>query len=117
MVLPKKTCNELERLLRRFIWGIKKDNSRIHVVKFDDVCQPVGRGSLGFRELQQQNETIFLMKITFDLLTKNETLWVCFLRAKYKVIDLVRHTLKNTNVSRLWKGLSLVWEDIRNNIF
>ncbi|KAK8701257.1 hypothetical protein V6N13_019647 [Hibiscus sabdariffa] len=33
-----------------------------------------------------------------------------------EVYDDVPQTLKSANVSRLWKGLSMVWEDIRNNI-
>ncbi|KAL4335893.1 hypothetical protein GQ457_07G010770 [Hibiscus cannabinus] len=50
------------------------------------------------------------------LIRRNDTLWVSFLRAKYKIREIVPQTLRSTNGSRIWKGLNMVWEDIRNNI-
>ncbi|KAK5838518.1 hypothetical protein PVK06_007248 [Gossypium arboreum] len=44
------------------------------LVGWDSICQPGPRGGLGFRYLRDQNNS-FLMKIGFNLVTKENTLW------------------------------------------
>ncbi|KAK8655722.1 hypothetical protein V6N13_108291 [Hibiscus sabdariffa] len=56
------------------------------------------------------------MKLAFDLIMKRDALWVRFLRAKYKFLTGVPHVLVQRNVSRFWKGLSVVWKDFYDNI-
>ncbi|KAK8665313.1 hypothetical protein V6N13_005483 [Hibiscus sabdariffa] len=56
------------------------------------------------------------VEIAFSILIDREALWVRFIRAKYKVVDDVPFKLKASNGSRLWKGLGMIWEDIRHNI-
>ncbi|KAK8662935.1 hypothetical protein V6N13_024821 [Hibiscus sabdariffa] len=58
----------------------------------------------------------FRTKLAFNLLANKNALWVRFLRSKYRCIDGVPSKLKNTNCSRLWKGLSIVWNGVRSNI-
>ncbi|KAK8680188.1 hypothetical protein V6N13_109140 [Hibiscus sabdariffa] len=87
----------------------------MHRVKWVEVCRPLAQGGLGLRRLQTQNEA-FLMKLAFNLVSCKEALWVRFLRVKYKCIDYVPSVLQNQNCSRLWKGLSLVWSNVRQNL-
>ncbi|KAL4369184.1 hypothetical protein GQ457_05G026390 [Hibiscus cannabinus] len=49
----------------------------------------IAEGGLGFRPLEKKNEA-FLMKVAFQLLSRNG--------------------------SRLWKGLGVIWSDLRNNV-
>ncbi|XP_039031943.1 uncharacterized protein LOC120166816 [Hibiscus syriacus] len=114
----KKTCEELERITRRFIWGITSERGGVHLVKWKDVCHPISHGGLGLRNLKNlkaQNEA-FIMKLAFNLIAKPEALWVRFLRAKYKCKEQVPTSLRSTNCSRVWKGLSIVWNDVQQNI-
>ncbi|KAA3470370.1 Retrovirus-related Pol polyprotein LINE-1 [Gossypium australe] len=57
MLIPKGVYTEIERL-------------------------PLSRGRLGFCHLNFQNMS-FLMKINFNLVSKNNALWVCVIRLKY----------------------------------
>ncbi|KAE8699617.1 hypothetical protein F3Y22_tig00110576pilonHSYRG00048 [Hibiscus syriacus] len=57
---------------------------RICLIKWDDVCQPVTCGGLGFRHFKTINEA-FLMKLAFNMLVRrNEYLWVRFIRANFE---------------------------------
>ncbi|KAK8606351.1 hypothetical protein V6N13_030637 [Hibiscus sabdariffa] len=94
-VLPKNTCLEIEKLVRQFVWG--------------------NVGGLGFRYLSVQNDA-FLMMIGYNIFARKDTLWVKLLRAKYKCVDRVPMILHGSRCSRLWKGLGLIWEDVKNNI-
>ncbi|KAL4302438.1 hypothetical protein GQ457_10G006720 [Hibiscus cannabinus] len=67
------------------------------------------------KKLNVQNET-FLMKLAFQLVANKDALWVRFLRAKYKCDMVVSSSILTHNCSRIWKGLSLVWEDVVDNI-
>ncbi|KAE8667036.1 hypothetical protein F3Y22_tig00112470pilonHSYRG00038 [Hibiscus syriacus] len=62
-----------------------------------------------------QNEA-FLMKITFNIIKCKNTLWVRFLQAKYKTEEDVPITIRSQRCSKLWKGIGIVWQDVRNNI-
>ncbi|KAK8624366.1 hypothetical protein V6N13_065712 [Hibiscus sabdariffa] len=66
--------------------------------------------------LAHLGDSVTEAEIAFSLLTDREALWVRFIRAKYKVLDGVPIQLKGSNGSRLWKGLGMIWEDIRHNI-
>ncbi|KAK8686517.1 hypothetical protein V6N13_125541 [Hibiscus sabdariffa] len=70
---------------------------------------------LGFRHLQTQNE-VFLMKIAFNIIVNKEALLVRFLQAKYNCTTILPDAIDVATGSRLWKGLSVVWYDVRNYV-
>ncbi|KAA3485359.1 Retrovirus-related Pol polyprotein LINE-1 [Gossypium australe] len=82
LMIPKSVCVDIERLVRQFIWGCTEGNSKMALVGWESICQPMARGGLGFRHLNDQN-SLFFMKIGFSLVSKCDTLWVRVLRSKY----------------------------------
>ncbi|KAE8680680.1 hypothetical protein F3Y22_tig00111372pilonHSYRG00115 [Hibiscus syriacus] len=70
---------------------------------------------LGFKKLNTQNKE-FITKLAFNIVAKNDALWVRFLRAKYKCHERVPRQLKNSNASRLWKAINLVWNDVKEGL-
>ncbi|KAK8491030.1 hypothetical protein V6N11_049931 [Hibiscus sabdariffa] len=72
-------------------------------------------GGLGMKDICQQNKA-FLIKIGFQLVANPEKLWVRILRAKYGWTDVLPVELRRINTSRLWRGLSDVWEVVRDGI-
>ncbi|XP_038995029.1 uncharacterized mitochondrial protein AtMg00310-like [Hibiscus syriacus] len=114
-VLLESTCLAIERIIHRFIWGSTSSRGGIHLVKWQDVCKPISDGGLGFRKIDKLNN-IFLIKLAFHIITKRESLWVRFIRTKYKCDQGVPLELCNFTCSRLWKGLSIVWNDVRSTL-
>ncbi|MBA0623746.1 hypothetical protein Godav_009188 [Gossypium davidsonii] len=86
------------------------------LVSWNSVCQPKTRGGLEFLQLKDQN-TSFLLKLGFNILSSSETLWVCVLRAKYGIKDDIPLNIVRSNCSFLWRALSKVWPLLRENIF
>ncbi|KAA3466982.1 reverse transcriptase [Gossypium australe] len=82
LAIPKGVCEEIERIARQFIWGGSVDNPKSALVSWDSICQPRSHGGLGFRRLQDHNNS-FLMKLCFNLFSRKDALWVRVLRSKY----------------------------------
>ncbi|KAK8608490.1 hypothetical protein V6N13_023912 [Hibiscus sabdariffa] len=62
-----------------------------------------------------QNEA-FLMKIAFNVIVNKEALWVRFLHSKYKCGTSLLENIRVASRSRLWKGLSMIWSDVRSYV-
>lgn len=64
--------------------GSSSNCRKIALVKWDTCCKPLKEGGIGLRKLVPQN-TSFLIKVAYNLVTKTNALWVRVLRSKYKV--------------------------------
>lgn len=65
------------------------------------------------KDIVHQN-TPFLMKVAYAILTKPNVFWVQAIRAKYRW-EGHGFTVKNTRSSSyLWKSLSLVWPEVEH---
>ncbi|KAA3472023.1 reverse transcriptase [Gossypium australe] len=115
MKIPQGVCEEIERVARQFIWGSSGKNSKMALVGWDTICQPKGRGGLGLRHLNDQNSS-FLMKIGFSLVSKSDALWVRILRAKYGWKGQLPETINKNKCSHLWRSLSKLWPSVRENL-
>ncbi|KAA3462476.1 reverse transcriptase [Gossypium australe] len=79
MMIPKGLCDEIEAMVRQFIWGSTSSNKNIPLVSWDLMCQPKSHGGLGIRSLRDQN-TSFIMKLGFKLMTGHSSFGVNVLR-------------------------------------
>ena len=48
VVIPEHTCNEIEKICRRFIWGQQEGRNKIHLVNWK-MCQPKEEGGMGLK--------------------------------------------------------------------
>ncbi|KAA3469838.1 LINE-1 reverse transcriptase isogeny [Gossypium australe] len=71
--IPQGICDEIESIVRQFIWGSSGRSKRMVFVNWDSVCQSKSCGGLGIRQLKDQNSS-FLLKLGFTILTKPEVL-------------------------------------------
>ena len=53
--LPKAWCEEVNGLIARYWWGKKKDERKLHWIKWDKLCTTKAEGWLGFRNLHSFN--------------------------------------------------------------
>ncbi|GMI85510.1 hypothetical protein like AT4G29090 [Hibiscus trionum] len=113
--LPKYICLEIEKLIRSFVWGSTSEHKSMHLVRWEEMQKPIDYGGLGFRKLENVNFA-FLMKLGFQLLNDTDKLWVRILRAKYKWQDTLPSSIHRHNCSRLWAGISRVWEAVRQGM-
>ena len=49
--LPAGLCQDIEALIRRFFWGQRGENRKIHWVKWRDLCKPKSQRGMGFKDL------------------------------------------------------------------
>ncbi|KAH1089306.1 hypothetical protein J1N35_016563, partial [Gossypium stocksii] len=75
MMIPKKIRVEIEKIVRQFIWGSFERKRKMALVGQDSICQPKTCGSLGLRNLRDQNIS-FLMKLGFKLVSDKDSFWV-----------------------------------------
>ncbi|KAH1045760.1 hypothetical protein J1N35_036544 [Gossypium stocksii] len=74
MMIPRKTCDDIESLVKQFIWGPSKRKRKMSLVNWDTICQPKMCVGLGLRKLKDQNIS-FLMKLGFKLVLDKEAFW------------------------------------------
>ncbi|GMI74428.1 hypothetical protein HRI_001112100 [Hibiscus trionum] len=114
-VLPKGLCREMEKIIRRFVWGGSGDRRGLSLINWESMQKSLSSGGMGLKNLESQNSA-FLMKVGFEILTKPNKLWVRVVKEKYGWHEVVPLCIKRGNCSRLWQGLSRVWEDIRESV-
>ena len=56
--LPIGLCHDIEALIRRFFWGQRGENRKIHWLKWQELCKPKSKGGLGFKDLSQFNDAL-----------------------------------------------------------
>lgn len=98
--IPEATLKEIDRCNRRFLWGEKDGERKVHYVAWDQVCLPKECGGLGIRNLSLLNEAA-LSKLGWNLLKHEDGLWQQILYSKY---GSNAFSCKS-NASHLWRGI------------
>jgi hypothetical protein len=80
--LPKAWCEEVNGLIARYWWGQKKDERKLHWIKWDKLCMAKAEGCLGFRNLHSFNTTL-LEKQCWWLLHNTQSLFYRVFKARY----------------------------------
>lgn len=55
---PKTLCNDLEKLIAKFWWGQKRDESKIHWHNWYTLSKAKDQGGMGFRDLFSFNDAL-----------------------------------------------------------
>lgn len=56
--LPKGLCRTLNSLMAKFWWGSADRCSKIHLLKWQDLCKPKWSGGMGFRSIEGFNQAL-----------------------------------------------------------
>ncbi|KAH1064536.1 hypothetical protein J1N35_029523 [Gossypium stocksii] len=93
MMIPRKVFDEIESLVKQFIWGSSEYKKKMSLVGWDSICQPKCCGGLGFQKLRDQN-ILFLLKLGFNIVSDKEALWVRVIKAKYRMNGILLESIR-----------------------
>lgn len=79
-IAPVKVVEEIEKMIRLFLWGTREGKRKIHLVSFEGVCLPKELSGLGIKRVRETNLSL-LCKWFWRL--KEDRLWVRMLKEKY----------------------------------
>ncbi|KAA3483875.1 LINE-1 reverse transcriptase isogeny [Gossypium australe] len=108
--------DEIERLVRKFIWGATRDNKKVSLVSWRALCQRKDCGRLGFPQLKDQSKS-FMLKLGFNIFSIIDFLWVRVLRSKFGVKEGIPEDITYNKCSILWRSLFKIWPVLRENLF
>ena len=112
--LPVTLCNDIEQLIRKFWWGHRGNQRKIHWSKWSTLCLPKDLGCMGFKELQKFNDAM-LAKQVWRLLENKKTLFHRFSR-KFFFPNGNIFTAKEGNGSFAWKSILIGREVIKKGV-
>ncbi|KAK5818634.1 hypothetical protein PVK06_023577 [Gossypium arboreum] len=115
MMVPKGLCDEIERIVWKFVWGSNNGNAKVALVSWDSMCQPKAHRGLGLRHLKDHN-TSFMMNVGFNIVSNVNALWVRVLRTKYGISSGLLENLSRGHCSFLWRSIAKVWPFIHENL-
>lgn len=111
--IPKKVCNRMDGLIRRFSWKPNKHEGRFLAWKsWDSLYYPRSDGGLGFKKSKFMNSAL-LAKLAWMMASKRDSLCIRILRVKYKVKDDWLKTEAARNASLIWKAIEKTKEVVR----
>ena len=56
--LLKCLIRDIETLIRKFWWGYRGEQRKIHWISWEKLCLPKNEGGMGFRELSNFNDSL-----------------------------------------------------------
>lgn len=103
--LPASVHKELDRYVRRCVWGDSDSVKRIHLVSWEVLCKPKEEGDFGLRKAESMNKAM-MAKLCWRLLTQGEDMWAMIVRRKYGLNDTGPLVFKHKQRASLtWRGL------------
>ncbi|XP_058786925.1 uncharacterized protein LOC131661401 [Vicia villosa] len=102
---PKVVIAEINKLQSNFLWGGSEETRKTHWVCWKDLCLPVEKGGLGFRNLEEFNNAL-LLKWNWRIFGESNSLWYRVLKARYKDVKM-RASFCNGCSTSFWNALRL----------
>ncbi|KAF7820652.1 putative ribonuclease H protein At1g65750 family [Senna tora] len=115
-MLPKSVISQIEKLERAFLWGSSPEKKRCHQIGWNKICSPKAFGGLGILSLREMN-LAFFYKLAWQLLTKEDNLWVRFIKGKYGVASngVFEVSSKPTD-SSFWRDIIRILPEFKDQI-
>ncbi|OMO94452.1 reverse transcriptase [Corchorus olitorius] len=59
MALPRSICNNLDKIIRNFLWGSSENFRKLHRINWNIITKPVDLGGLGIKKASANNSAFF----------------------------------------------------------
>ncbi|XP_065619131.1 uncharacterized protein LOC136063137 [Quercus suber] len=102
--LPITLCQEIETLIRKFLWEQKGDRRKIHWVRWEDMCQHKYKGGMGFKDLTMFNEAM-LARLAWRLLHDDNSLFYRVFKAHFFPRYSILEAKESSSASYSWKSI------------
>ncbi|XP_023892636.1 uncharacterized protein LOC112004627 [Quercus suber] len=102
--LPKGLISKIETLIRKFWWGYRGEQKKIHWISWGKLCQPKKEGGMGFKELIKFNDSL-LAKQIWRLGNNEGCLFHRVFKAKFFPNCSVYDCEVSTKGSYAWKSI------------
>ena len=56
--LPMGLCNEIEVIIRKFLWGQRGEKRKVHWLKWSEMTKSKNEGGMGFCDLALHNDSL-----------------------------------------------------------
>ncbi|GMQ00802.1 hypothetical protein CsSME_00047717 [Camellia sinensis var. sinensis] len=104
MEIPRRVCDQIDKLNRNFLWGNTEDRKKVHLVNWQQVCKSKSNGGLGIRQARVQNLAL-ISKLGWKLTINSDELWCKILKAKYLKDQSVSNWPNQRRASHTWKSI------------
>jgi len=85
--IPVSISQQLEKIMRDFLWSNNEADMGFHWVKWEDICHPKREGGLGIRPLRDMNKAL-KAKWLWRFAKEDNTLWKNVVELKYGIDGL-----------------------------
>ena len=102
--LSVKLCKDIEAIMRRFWWGQKDQERKVHWINWTKLCQSKGNGGLGFRELQKFNIALLAKQFWRFMSCKDSLLFKVFSSKFFPSGNIFEASMK-TRGSFAWRSI------------
>lgn len=110
---PASIHKELDRYVRRCVWGEFDSKKKVHLVSSEVVCRSKDEGGFGLRRAEGMNMAL-LARLCWRLLLQSETMWAKTLKKKYGLSETGLVIFKHKQrASPTWRGLEWASELFR----
>lgn len=112
-LLPKKLCQEIERILNGFWWSSSSSGTGvIRWMSWDKLSDSKNKGGLGFRNLHGYNLAM-LGKHVWNFVHKPHSLVSRVFKAKYYPNSHILNASSNGGASFIWSGIFKAKEELK----